>query len=333
MSHKRVYSQKKVQYAERLIGLLQDFKNILIVHCNNVGSNQFQQIRMTVRGKGEILMGKNTAIRRVIREASEHDERLWNLLPFIVGNIGLVFTNGNIKELSTLIAEFKVPAAARPGIIAQNDVFIPPGPTGMDPGQTGFFQALGIATKIVRGSVEIISTVHLIKKGDKVGTSETALLSKLNIKPFTYGLVVTHIYDDGAIYDPEILDMTADVLLSKFFKGVSRVASISLAIGYPTLASLPHSMANAFKKLLAVAVTTEYNFKEAEKVKQYLENPDAFVVAAPAGGAAAAGGGAAPAAAEPAADEESASSEGLGNALFGGGDSDSEEDLFSEPCI
>ena len=51
-------------------------------------------------------------------------------------------------------------------------------------------QALNIPTKINRGTVEIVSDVKLITAGDKVGASEATLLSKLGIKPFSYGLVI-----------------------------------------------------------------------------------------------------------------------------------------------
>lgn len=88
------------------------------------------------------------------------------------------------------IAKYKVGAPARFGLVAPNDVTIPAGGTGMDPSQTSFFQALAIATKINKGTIEIVSDVHLIKTGDKVGASEAALLGKLGIKPFKYGLEV-----------------------------------------------------------------------------------------------------------------------------------------------
>jgi large subunit ribosomal protein LP0 len=38
----------------------------------------------------------------------------------------------------------------------------------MGPEKTSFFQALGVATKIARGTIEIISNVELIKAGTKV---------------------------------------------------------------------------------------------------------------------------------------------------------------------
>jgi len=38
--------------------------------------------------------------------------------------------------------------------------------------------------------------VELITKGDKVGSSEAALLAKLGIGPFSYGGVVLSVYDN-----------------------------------------------------------------------------------------------------------------------------------------
>jgi large subunit ribosomal protein LP0 len=63
---------------------------------------------------------------------------------------------------------------------------------------------LNIPTKINKGSVEITADVHLIKTGDKVGASEATLLSKLGIKPFSYGLVILQVYDNGSLYDPKV---------------------------------------------------------------------------------------------------------------------------------
>jgi len=169
--------------------------------------------------------------------------------------------------------------------------------------------------------VEIVSDVHLIKTGDKVGSSEATLLQKLNIKPFSYGLSLFMIYDDGAVYEPSVLKLTDADLLVKFSSGISNVASLSLAIGYPTLASLPHALSNAYKNVLSVAVQTEYNFPAAEKIKAYLANPSAFAAAAPVAAAKpAAAAAAAPAAAVKAAPKEEEkkeeSDEDMGFGLF-----------------
>lgn len=136
----------------------------------------------------------------------------------------------------------------------------------MGPEKTSFFQALQIQTKITRGTIEILNEVHLIKVGEKVGASEAALLNMLNIQPFSYGLIVKRVFDNGILYSPEIFDISTDELLSHFKQGIQNIAAISLATGYPTKASIPHSIVNAFKNLLAIAVETDVVFSEAKKV-------------------------------------------------------------------
>eukprot|EP01083_Nonionella_stella_P111620 327553_1 len=134
-------------------------------------------------------------------------------------------------------------------------------------------------------------TVALIAEGDKVGSSECALLDKLNIRPFEYGLKVASIFDDGAAFSPEILDLTADDLAAKFFSAVRVVAALGLRLGIPNLASVPHSFANAFKKVLAISVATEYTFDAAKPYKEFLADPEAYAAAhgLSMGGAGAAG--------------------------------------------
>ncbi|KAJ0101394.1 hypothetical protein Patl1_06558 [Pistacia atlantica] len=289
-------AEKKIAYDAKLCQLLDEYHQILVVAADNVGSQQLQNIRKGLRGDSIVLMGKNTMMKRSIRIHSENtgNETFLNLIPLLQGNVGLIFTKGDLKEVREEVAKYKVGAPARVGLVAPIDVVVPPGNTGLDPSQTSFFQVLNIPTKINKGTVEIITPVELIKKGDKVGSSEAALLAKLGIRPFSYGLVVQSVYDNGSVFSPEVLDLTEDDLVVKFATGVSMIASLSLAISYPTVAAAPHMFINAYKNVLAVAVATEYSFPQADKVKEFLKDPSKFAVAA---APVAAAGGAAPAAA------------------------------------
>ena len=103
------------------------------------------------------------------------------------------------------------------------------------------------------------------------------------------------------MYPSAVLDITDETLEAKFMSGVAQVASLSLASGYPTLASIPHSIVNAYKNVLAISIGTDYTFELAQKVKDYLANPGAFASAAPAGDA---GGDTKAAAAAPVEEEE-----------------------------
>ncbi|XP_058748180.1 large ribosomal subunit protein uL10-like [Vicia villosa] len=319
MAPKPTKAEKKISYDAKLCQLLDEFSQILIVNADNVGSKQLQSIRSGLRGDSVVLMGKNTMMKRSVRMHAEKtgNNAFLNLIPLLVGNVGLIFTKGDLKEVSEEVAKYKVGAPARVGLVAPIDVVVPPGNTGLDPSQTSFFQVLNIPTKINKGTVEIITPVELIKKGDKVGSSEAALLAKLGIRPFSYGLVVGSVYDNGSVFSPEVLDLTDDDLVAKFAIGVSMVTSLSLAISYPTLAAAPHMFLNAYKNVLAIAVATEYSYPEADEVKEYLKDPSKFAVAAAAAPADATSAAPAAAKEEKKEEPEEESDEDIGFGLFG----------------
>lgn len=272
----------KANYFTKVVTYLDEYPKCFIVGADNVGSKQMQQIRISLRGLAVVLMGKNTMMRKAIRGHLENNQALERLLPHIRGNVGFVFTKLDLNEVREKLLENKVRAPARPGAIAPCPVIIPAQNTGLGPEKTSFFQALSIPTKISKGTIEIINDVPILKPGDKVGASEATLLNMLNISPFSYGLVIEQVYDSGSIFSPNILDIKPEDLRSKFQQGVANVAALSLAIGYPTIASAPHSIANGFKNLLAIAAVTDVEFKQAETVKEFLKDPSKFVVAAAA---------------------------------------------------
>jgi large subunit ribosomal protein LP0 len=280
-------SDKKRAYGQRLVDYIENYKSAFLVQCDNVGSKQMQQVRVALRGSAMVLMGKNTTIRKVVKDFLKKNEGhpVEILLEHIVGNVGLIFTNGDLAKIRDIITSNKVPAPARVGSVAPVDVFVEPGPTGCDPGQTTWFQALNIPTKINKGQIEMISRVHLINKGARVTDSQAALLQKLHIKPFTYGLAPTKVYDAGSIFDVKILDIDEKDLLSKFFAGVGTLAALSMEVGYPNKASLVHSINNAYKALLALGMTTDYKFKRATDFANFAASAPAATAAAPAAAA------------------------------------------------
>lgn len=307
--------RRKMTYWNKLEKAFQEYKNILIISVDFVGSKQMQEVRMAIRGKGIIIMGKNTIMRKVIRDNIEKNPKLEALLPLIRNNIGFVFTNGDFNALRNQVTKFTMPAAAKAGVIAPIDVVIPAGPTGLDPGQTSFFQTLNVQTKIVKGSIEITGEVRLCIAGEKVTASAVALLAKLGKKPFEYGIMVTMIYEDGDVYDPAVLDLSEDDLCAKFSAAIGKFAAVSFSLGEINEATVPHSFGRTFMLLAAISLSAEYDFAELEAVKEAM----AAGPAAGAGGDAA--GGAAAAVVEEEDDEEEAAP---AMDMFGGGGDEEE---------
>lgn len=274
-------SANKAGYFDKLKGLLESYQSIFIVSVDNVSSQQMHEIRQSLRGEGVVLMGKNTMVRRALKTFVNDTPEYERLLPFVKGNIGFVFTNDDLKSIRDKILVNKVAAPARAGAIAPIDVWVPAGNTGMEPGKTSFFQALGVPTKIARGTIEITTDLKLVEGGNKVGPSEATLLNMLNISPFTYGMGIAQVYDQGNTFPPEVLDIGEEQLLTVFSSAITTIACVSLAINFPTLPSVIHSLVNSYKKVLAVAIETEISWPEIETLKDRIANPEAYAAAAP----------------------------------------------------
>jgi len=314
---------RKEQLADELVAHFGNHSKIFVVEVDNVGSNQLHEIRKALRGKAVVYCGKNTQMRRVIRKLEEEEGRtdLEKIRNICKTNIGFVFTNESLVDIRDLILENRKPAAARAGAIAPVPVVVPSGVTSLEPTQTSFLQALNIASKITKGSIEILNDVKLLQVGDKVDASQATLLAKLEIFPFSYGLEIKHVFEDGSLFDPSVLDITDEQIVSSFRQGLQNVAALCIETNQPSIVSVPFSFLLAYKNILALACEVEScNFKQVEDMKAYLKDPSSFsFAAAPAAGGG--GGNAAPAAA--AAKPES-SEEDDGGAAVGGmfGDDD-----------
>lgn len=152
----------------------------------------------------------------------------------------------------------------------------------MEPGKTSFFQALGVPTKIARGTIEITTDLKLVEAGNKVGASEATLLNMLNISPFTYGMGISQVYDGGQTFSPSVLDIKEEQLFAALNSAIQTITTISLAANYPTLPSIIHTLINGYKKVLAVAIETDYSWEGLDELKDRIANPDAYASAGPA---------------------------------------------------
>jgi large subunit ribosomal protein LP0 len=305
---------RKYQLADELRQHFDTYSKLFVVECDNVGSNQLHEIRKNMRGKALVYCGKNTQMRRVIRELEEEGRtELEKVRLACKLNIAFVFTNESLPAIRDMIVENKKASPAKANAVAQCGVTIPKGITSLEPSMTSFLQALNISSKITKGSIEIVNDVELFKTGDKVDASQAALLQKLDILPFAYGLIPIGVFDGNSLFAPAVLDINDAEILNSFTNCIKNTVAISLEFGMPTVASVPYSILLSFANLLAVAAETEHTFKEAEKIKAYLANPSAFAVAAGPST-----GGGAPAAAAAVEEEEEEEEMAPAANLFGG---------------
>merc|ERR1712051_148199 len=275
------------------------YTKVLFFEVDNVTSKQICVMRKMMREIGaKMVMGKNTHMKAAIADITQepdprkddYEERKakWKPRPHLniikeqlVGNTGLIFTNGDLAAIKEILDTQVRAAPAKVGALAPKDVIVPPGPTGMDPKQTQFFQALNIATKIQRAQIEIVNPVTVITEGDKISQSQAALLDRLKICPFEYKMNIRAFMDNGKLFSNKVLEITNADILASFGAGANNLTSISLASGYMIPSAVPHVLCNAFKNLAGAALAADYSFPQLESMKS----------AAKAGPATASGGG------------------------------------------
>merc|ERR1719498_784158 len=162
-------------------------------------------IRAKLRAIGAtMIMGKNTLMKAALSAANvapegqedtfQPNSNIDLILPLLRGNINIIFTNGDLGEVKEVLDSEVRPSPAKAGMIAPDDVTVPAGPTGLDPKQTGFFQTLQIQTKIVKAQIEIVAPKQVIFAGERVDSTQAALLDKLKIYPFAYKMEATRFF-------------------------------------------------------------------------------------------------------------------------------------------
>jgi len=268
--------QKKENSIKKVTELCDQYKKIVIVSAENVNAKQLTEIRAAIRKHGVLIFGKKSLIRFALKQLVQKSPKLEPVLHMLKGNIGLIFTNADVKMLKDIIVSNKVAAAAKQGQHAPCDVTVPKGNTGMEPTKTSMFQVLNITTKITKGTVEVVNDAVILKSGDKVGANEAALLKALKILPFFYGVEVQAVYDDGCIYGVDVLDTSVEDYTKWFQEGIANIASISLETGYMTEPAMPHVMMNGFKDILNVCVAAEYETEVSKDVLAFLKDPSKF---------------------------------------------------------
>lgn len=259
MVTKSAKERKETTY-ERAKQLFGKYKKFALVGIDNVVSTQLKNIKKQWGNDVEFLMGKNSAIKRAMGDLGMPE--LSPVHELVKGDVCFIFFDGCVKDVKKVIDANVREACAKVGDIAQREVWVESCITGMTPDKTSYFQVLGIATKITKGKVEIISPYKVLSAGDRVGPSQANLLGMLNIKPFSYKMTMHQIYEDGMLYDSSLADVSEEDIVSSLRSAISSVAAASLGAGVVTHASVPYDIRNAFKSILSVSLGSEFAIRE-----------------------------------------------------------------------
>ena len=233
---------KKDEVAE-LVEIIESFESVGIVNVQGIPSRQLQAMRADLYPDTKLRMSRNTLLNRALEQV---DDGIEVLTEHVEGQVGFIATDDNPFALFKLLEASKTPAPIGAGEVSPNDVVIPAGDTGVDPGPfVGELQQVGAAARIQDGSIQVTEDSHVLSAGEEVSEALANVLSELDIEPKEVGLDLRAVYSEGVLFDPEDLDIDVDAYRSDVATAAARARNLSVNAVYPTSQTLPTLIAKA----------------------------------------------------------------------------------------
>ncbi|WP_408959035.1 50S ribosomal protein L10 [Natrinema sp. 74] len=232
------WKQEEVDELEQLIA---DYESVGVVGIAGIPSKQLQDMRRDLHGTAVLRVSRNTLQTRALEDAG-----LGDLVEHIGGQVGLVATNENPFSLYKELEASKTPAPINEGEVAPNDIVIPEGDTGVDPGPfVGELQQVGANARIEEGSIQVMEDSTVLEAGEEVSADLANVLNELGIEPKEVGLDLRAVIADGVLFDPEDLDIDVEAYRSDVSTAAACAQNLSVNASFPTATTAPTLIAKA----------------------------------------------------------------------------------------
>lgn len=249
MHHTEHIPQWKKDEIENIKKLIQSHKVFGMVGIEGILATKIQKIRRDLKGVAVLKVSRNTLTERALAQLGEN---IPEMTKYLDKQTALIFTNENPFKLYKVLEQTKTPSPIKGGAIAPMDITVQKGPTSFPPGPIlGELQSAGIPASIEAGKVAVKETKVVCKAGDPVPQKLATMLAKLEIYPLIVGLDLRAVYDDGTVYEPDLLAIDESKYLSDITRAVQNAFNLSVNAAYPTKATI--------NSLLAKAVTEAKN--------------------------------------------------------------------------
>lgn len=217
---------------DELVDFLERYDAVGVVGVTGIPSRQLQSMRRGLHGTAEVRMSRNTLMARAVEQV---DEGLEQLATEISGEVAFVGSNDNPFGLFKELEASKTPAPIGAGEVAPNDIVIPEGDTGVDPGPfVGELQTVGASARIMEGSIKVTEDSKVLEAGEAVSEDLANVLSEMGIEPKEVGLDLRAVYADGVLFEPDELAIDVDEYRADVQAAASAARNLSVNSAYPT---------------------------------------------------------------------------------------------------
>ncbi len=263
---KRAPAEWKTRTVAEIKEIVKGKKVVGIVSLLNLPSAQFQEIKKKVRDAAKIKVARSRLIRMALDSASKEYQVLDK---YIEGPCAVIASDLDPFELYRIIKKNRTKAYAKPGMIAEDDIIVEAGDTGIPAGPAlGELKAAGLNVKLDKGKIVVASDTVFVKKGEIITPEKASVLAKLDIKPMEIGLKIKALYSDGIVYEPEVLDVDTEELFNSFVQAHAQAVNLSVNAGIINKYSAEALLVKAVSEARALAL--EANIYSKETIEEIL---------------------------------------------------------------
>ena len=236
---------------------------VAIVDMHGIPGQQIQSMRAGLREHAYLKMAKNNLLLLALDEAAKKRPGLEGLKESVHGQCAIVATDIDPFKLCKRFDATMTPAAAKPGQLAPKDIIVPKGPTPFGPGPIiGELQKIGLPAAIEAGKIAVKKDTTLVKCGEPIPAPVAAMLPKLNILPMIVGMELRSVFEDGIIYQKDVLAIPDDYYPTMFATAAHNAFALAMEIEYCTKETIVPLVTKAFREAMGLSITAAIPTKE-----------------------------------------------------------------------
>ncbi|MBQ6349680.1 MAG: 50S ribosomal protein L10 [Methanobrevibacter sp.] len=252
MAHVAEWKKEEVK---ELSGIIDKFDVIGVVDLMNIPAKQLQEMRKSLKDKAVIRMAKKNLIDLALEDCNADKNNIVDLSEHMDGQIAIIATEMNPFKLYKILEDSKTQAPAKPGAIAPEDIVVPEGDTGFEPGPfLGELQQVGIPAKIDKGKICVQKETVVVAEGEEVSKQVAATLARMDINPMEVGMDLKAVYEEGSIYTSDVLAIDEEQTLADLQKAFSGAFNLSVNAAIPTTKTISAILSLAHTRAVSVGV-------------------------------------------------------------------------------
>jgi len=251
---------------KELVDFITKKKVVGIVEVGGIPAPQMQKMRKNLREIGSIRSARNTLISKALDESEKKVKGISSLKKSISGQSAIIATDANPFKLFAHIKATRTMAPAKGGDIASYDIEVKAGETSFKPGPiVGELQKVGIPAAISEGKVVIKSDKVMVKAGEKISADVALMLTRLEIFPIEIRMSLHAVFEDGNVYQPDVLDINIDEFLGKLRQASSNSLNLAIESGWANKSTIEPLIMKAYFNSFNLAMECKITNKETIK--------------------------------------------------------------------